>query len=85
MAKRHYSEGNYVGMDDRRRMERQDGSMLNEDRSAVANLPQEVKYHAWPSNRTYAEWKLDDTIRGIDEQESADGRGMMKHKSTKKY
>lgn len=88
MAKRHHSKydgGEYAGMDNRRRIERQDGAMLNEDHSATANLPQEVKYHAWPKERLYADYKLDDTIRGIDSQQSADGSGMRKHKSTKKY
>ena len=85
MAKRHYGSANYAGMDDRRRMEKQDGSMLNEDHSAVANLPQEVKYHAWPKGASYADWDLDDTIRGIDKQEGQDVGGMKKHKSTKKY
>lgn len=38
MAK--YSKAQYTSMDDRRRIEDKDGSMLSEDRGAMANLPE---------------------------------------------
>lgn len=84
MAKRHYKDM-YAGMDSRRAMERQDGAMLNEDRNAIANLPQDVKYHAWPEPGQYANYHLDDTVRGIDKQMDEDGSGMRKHLQPGKY
>ena len=66
-------------------MERQDSSMLSADNSAVANMPQQVKYHAWPKGAGYASYNLDDTISGIDKQTSADESGMKRHRSKSKY
>ena len=85
--KRRFYEGPepYAGIDPRRRMEAQDGSMLNEDHSAPANMPQVVKYHAWPMDNDYPRYGLDDTIRGIDEQRGKDYRGMEKDKANEKY
>ena len=85
--KRHHSEyeGSYEGMDSRRKQEREDGSMISEDRKACANLPQEVKYHDWPTNATKPNYKLDDTGRGIDKQEREDGDKMNKHLQPGKY
>jgi hypothetical protein len=74
MAKRYY--GSYEGMSDSKRMQSQDGSMLNDDRSAVANMPQDVKYHGWPSSDIYTPENLDDTIRGINAQKNLDGNKM---------
>lgn len=68
-----------------RHEEARDFSMISEDKSACANMPQQVKYHAWPKAGHYADYSLDDTIRGIDKQMNEDGSGMRKHKSTKKY
>jgi hypothetical protein len=65
-----YSEA-YAGYDPRRRQELEDSMMLHEDRSAVANLPQDVKYHPWP-NTGYARYDLDDTLRGVDHQMDED-------------
>lgn len=79
-------EGDYAGaLNKARRQETKDFNMINEDHNAVANLPQQVIYHAWPEPGYYAESNLDDTIRGINEQIDADGAGMRYHKSTKKY
>lgn len=77
--------GYYEGADERREQERADFSMISEDRSAVANLPQMVKYHDWPRAGHYARYELDDTIKGIDHQESEDGSQMMKHLQPGKY
>lgn len=68
-----------------RAMEKRDSGMLSNDMSACANMPQDVKYHAWPKDPSYASYNLDDTITGIDEQLRADGSGMRKHKSRTKY
>jgi hypothetical protein len=87
--KLHYRQGlgseYYAGSDPRRRLEREDGAMIREDRNAVANLPQEVIYHAWEKTPHYANYELDDTIHGIDRQESEDGSEMMKHLQPGKY
>lgn len=64
----------YAGQDSRRQMEGEDYGMISEDKSAMANLPQQVmmKYYAKPP---YASYQLDDTIKGIDQQISDDMRG----------
>ncbi len=85
MKKRFY-DGDYSGhLNNARRQEHEDFEMISEDHSAVANLPQEVKYHAWPTERHYAEYDLDDTIRGIDKQMDEDGMQMRRHKAKSKY
>jgi hypothetical protein len=73
------------GMDPRRRQEMEDAGMIREDHSAVANLPQMVKYHDWPANDDYPRYGLDDTIKGIDKQEREDYKEMEKHKQRGKY
>ncbi len=79
-------EADYEGpLNKARRMEADDFEMIREDKSACANLPQQVKYHAWPEPGYYAESDLDDTIRGIDKQLDADGAQMRRHKSKSKY
>ena len=84
--KRKMSEGYYAGMDPRRRREYEDSGMIHEDHSAVANLPQGVKYHEWPNyGDGYLPQKLNDTARGIDMQTSDDHREMMKHLKPEKY
>ncbi len=99
MKKKHYSkmdvhggngksmnEGEYAGVDARRRLEREDAKMIHEDRSAVANLPQGVIMKSYPSNydgQTFPE--LNDTISGIDRQINQDFGGMKKHRSNTKY
>lgn len=72
-------------MDPRRYQEMRDAGMINEDHSATANLPQDVKYHAWPANDNYENYGLDDTIRGIDKQEREDGSKMKSHLQKGKY
>lgn len=72
-------------MDPRRHQEMRDAGMIREDHSATANLPQDVKYHAWPANDDYPRYGLDDTIRGIDKQENEDYRKMESHKQKGKY
>jgi hypothetical protein len=92
MAKRHHGghgspmHGSYEGLDERRRMEQQDGSMLNEAHGSVANMPQEVKYHLWPNTNDYiiSDGDLDDTIRGVDKQRGMDASQARKHKHPKK-
>lgn len=81
-----YYDGDYSGrLNQARRMEENDFEMISEDHKACANLPQEVKYHAWPEPGYYAETNLDDTIRGITKQQNADGEGMRRNKAKSKY
>lgn len=84
MAKKRFHSG-ASALNVERRAEARDFSMISEDKSACANLPQDVKYHAWPKAGHYAEYSLDDTIRGIDKQMNEDGAGMRRHKSRSKY
>jgi hypothetical protein len=85
MARHHNSGREKNGMDPRRYQEMRDAGMINEDHSATANLPQEVKYHAWPKEENYATYGLDDTIRGIDKQEREDVGQMKRHMQKGKY
>ena len=72
MAKRHYSDGMYEGHEGRRKQEMEDGGMIREDRSAIANLPQEVMMKAYPKTGPYMPEDLNDTISGVDKQMSGD-------------
>jgi hypothetical protein len=73
MAKRHYvSDGAYAGESARKRMEKHDGGMINDDMSAVANLPQEVMYKPWPSQDMYLPEDLRDDIKSVDDQMNMD-------------
>jgi len=93
MAKRKYAgmpkgsagAGSYEGLESARNQERRDSMMISEDHSAVANLPQQVMYKPWPKAGHYADYDLDDTIRGVDEQMDDDGRKMKAHKGGLKY
>jgi hypothetical protein len=60
--------GAYEGPEDRRKMEMMDAGMIHEDRSQIANLPQEVMIKPYPMTGPYMPEEIDDTIRGVDEQ-----------------
>jgi hypothetical protein len=70
MAKRHHSSmhGHYAGHDARRHQEMEDGGMIREDHSQIANLPQEVMMKPYPYAGADMPEGLDDTIRGVDHQ-----------------
>lgn len=86
MSKKRFYDGDYSGpLNVARKQEARDFGMISEDHNAVANLPQDVKYHAWPKAGHYADYDLDDTIRGINEQQNADGAQMRRHKAKSKY
>lgn len=72
-------------LDPRRRREYEDSGMINEDVNAVANLPQDVKYHTWPRPRYENMYNLDDTVHGIDRQIDADIKGMKSEFDPEKY
>ena len=81
MAKRYHkapSQGSYAGMDARRTQEMQDGGMIREDMSAIANLPQEVMIKAYPAADDYAVYGLNDTIASVDHQRKADSKDKKK-------
>ena len=76
--KRYYSSNGmrpeyYAGYDARNRQELEDSGMIREDRSAIANLPQEVMFKAYPKG-DYLRYDLDDTIKGVDVQMNDDVR-----------
>lgn len=73
--KRHYEQ----------ELEARDSRMLSADMSACANMPQDVKYHAWPKDAGYQSSSYNDTISGIDAQERADVSGAKRHKGGFKY
>lgn len=79
MKKRHYSSG----ADRQERVE--EASEIRENKSDVANLPQNVSYKPWPKSGEYADYFLDDTISGIDRQLDEDGAKMKKHLQPGKY
>lgn len=78
MAKRFYEPSS-------KSLESRDSGMLGYDRSAVANMPQDVKYYAWPKPGYYLDGKLDDTIRGIDKQIGEDDSGAKRHLKMNKW
>jgi hypothetical protein len=82
---RRMNEGFYTGYHDRRREEMRDAGMIHEDHREIANLPQQVMMKPWPDAGGYEPEVLDDTIRGINEQKSADHSKMMKHFHPHKY
>lgn len=73
--KRHYEQ----------ELQTRDSAMLSADMSAPANMPQDVKYHAWPKDAGYATSSYNDTISGVDAQGRADSAGAKRHKGGFKY
>lgn len=73
------------GLKNRERMEASDYSMISEDHSAIANLPQQPIYKEWPKVNYHGDFEMEDNIGGIDRQIDSDSAGMRKHRSTKKY
>lgn len=76
--KRFYSESE-------KQLESRDSGMLSDDKSAIANMPQDVKYHEWPRSASYAQYELTDTIAGVDAQMRDDAAGAKRHRSKTKY
>jgi len=77
MAKRYHAS--------ERKEERKDSGMLSEDHLAPANMPQDVKYHAWPKAGSYADYDINDSISGVNRQMDEDGAGMKRHKGGNKW
>ena len=80
---RHYNE-EYAGIDERRAMEARDSRMIGEDRSAIANLPQQVIMKEYPKMHGYLPENLDDTDSGIMRQVGEDNAQKMRHLKPKK-
>ena len=78
-------EGEYAGYNARRTEEMQDAGMIREDRSKIANLPQEVMFKEYPKAGPYLPEGLDDSIRSVDYQMDEDDRGRMKVEKPHKY
>ncbi len=82
-------DGLYGGRDmyepSERRMEYRSGEMVTEDRKAIANLPQNVVYREYPRERAYLRTNLDDTMAGIDMQQSDDVDMANRHKAKYMY
>jgi hypothetical protein len=74
----------YAGGGARRRMELEDGGMIHEDHSAIANLPQNVMMKPYPKTGPYMPEDLDDRIEGVDRQMDFDDSQRRKHFFPKK-
>jgi len=85
MKKRHYEGGRAMHEPSERGMEYESGRMLSEDHNAIANMPQMVKYHKWSGERPYLDMSLDDTITGIERQQSEDVNMAKRHKAKSMY
>lgn len=79
------ARGDYMYEPSERKLERRDMGMLHEDRSAIANMPQDVKYHAWPKNDSYLYSQIDDGISGIDMEQKEAVKILNRHKSKSMY
>jgi len=75
----------YSGYDARKRREIEDGNMINENHSEIANMPQEVRYHDWPASPIGTRYYLNDDIRGIDNQMKDDLKGEKRGMYPEKY
>ncbi len=81
--KRHYNEY-YAGMEGRKTQEMEDGGMIREDHSAIANMPQNIIMKAYPKPENFLPEDLDDTIMGVDRQMSKDKSKRSEHFMPKK-
>lgn len=77
-AKRHYEDGH-------RKEAMREAGMINEDRSAIANLPQSIMIKAYPETGPYMPEGLDDTIRGVDRQMDKDDHDLKRHMKPRKF
>lgn len=76
--------GTYSGMSDRLNQEALDGSMIREDHSAVANLPQNVIMRPYRRGGYGIPEGLNDTIEGVDRQMGYDDKKRSEHMYPKK-
>ena len=78
------TDGAYSDADATARMQYHDSMMISEDRSAVANLPQQVIMKNWADHEAYLPDILDDTIVGVDKQINYDNKKRSEHFVPKK-
>lgn len=79
MAKRHHKSKTRAPYGSKEKMERADYSMLTEDHSAMANMPQGVKMQYYADDQGhYLPMGYDDTLSGIDKQERGDRAQQMR-------
>lgn len=82
--KRYYRDKSMVGGE--QRGYDNDRGMLYEDRYAVSNMPQDVKYHQYPEPYYGRVPRyLNDSLRGVDDQIDDDVREMVRHEKPEKY
>lgn len=62
-----------------------ESGMIDEDRSAIANLPQDVKMRSYARSATAMTDELDDTERGVDKQVGRDASQARAHMKPHKY
>jgi hypothetical protein len=85
MAKRYYQRAElYAGKEMRDRMEYDASMMVREDKSATANLPQNVIMKEYPKV-AYANNDVPDTLGGIDNQMRDDSKHQKSGKYPEKY
>ena len=84
MAKRYYKEEMFAGKGQADRMQYEMGMMVQEDRSAMANLPQQVVMRDYPKN-PYAMGRVPDTIAGVDNQIREDSKHQKSGRFPEKY
>ena len=75
----------YDSMSSRNAQESKDGSMIREDFTAMANLPQEVMIKAYPTAPGAMYPHLNDTFTGVDSQNAHDASKMKREKNPSKY
>ena len=75
----------YAGYRGRTVQEHGDYMMLHEDRSAIANMPQNVMMKMYPKVNYSMDEGLNDDIRGIDYQMNQDGKRQKKGAYPEKY
>lgn len=61
------------------------GGMIDEDHSAIANLPQDVKMRSYARSASAMSEDLDDTERGVDKQVGQDASQARAHMKPHKY
>lgn len=83
--KRYHEGGRMMHEPSERKMEHKSSMMLSEDHNAIANMPQDVKYHKWVESDKYLNTSLDDTISGIERQQSEDVNMLNRHKGKSMY
>lgn len=73
--------------DDYRRVdgESDTSGMIREDRSEIANLPQDVVYKEYPKMPMGGNYRLDDTVEGVDDNLKDSMRTMDRYQSDSMY